>query len=172
MSEIFIDNGNTSDVVEQQTNTTGEMTAIAAISPSRGTWIRLLNEVAKGDETGVPIYMDLRDSAGNPLPSNTSIEFQLAVAGANQALAVSQRKGNISTWNSLGLNAQRNTDNVDSVKIDLQEPEIQGGEMVDKIDWRDIDDVYFAIDSAAQIDWSQSAFYVDSNAVKGPFSRE
>jgi hypothetical protein len=171
MTEIFISDGDTSDVVETETNTTGVMTPIARVTPERGTFLRLLNRVAKGSERGVPIYAKLRDSNGDLLPVSTKLQFEISPAGTDERMKVSKRQDQISVYNSYSIQEQRNADNVDATKMILTTPENMGGDAVSDIEWSDIQDLFVSAKAAAQIDWSQSEFYLDSNAVEGPFNR-
>jgi hypothetical protein len=171
MVEIFISDGDTSDVVSKETNTTGVMTPIAAVVPDRGTFLRLLNRVAKGSQQGVPIYAKLRDSNGDPLPTSTKLQFEISPAGTDERMKVSKRQDQISVYNSYTLQEQRNVDNVDAAKMVLTTPENMGGQPVANVEWADIQTLYLSSKAAAQIDWSQSEIYVDSAAVEGPFNR-
>ncbi|GAB3318473.1 hypothetical protein EI982_06905 [Haloplanus rallus] len=60
------------------------MTPIAKITPYRGTFLRLLNRVAKGSEQGVPIYAKLRDSNGDLLAVSTKLQFEISPAGTDE----------------------------------------------------------------------------------------
>jgi len=171
MAEIFVSEGETSDVVETRTNTPGVMTPIAKISPDRGTFLRLLNMVAKGSEQGVPIYMKLRDSNGDLLAVATKLQFEISPAGTDETHKVSKRVDQISVYNSYSIQEQRNVDNVDATKIVLTSPENMGGDPVANIEWADIQDLFVSVDAPVEVDWSQSELYVDSTAVEGPFNR-
>jgi hypothetical protein len=103
MAEIFISNGDTSDVVETETNTPGMMTPIARIVPGWGTFLRLLNRVAKGSEQGVQIYAKLRDSNGDQLAVSTKLQFEISTAGTDERMKVSKRVEQISVYNSYSL---------------------------------------------------------------------
>jgi hypothetical protein len=171
MAEIFISNGDTSEIVETETNTPGVMTPIARIVPDRGTFLRLLNMVAKGSEQGVPIYAKLRDSNGDLLAVSTKLQFEISPAGTDERMKVSKRVEQISVYNSYSLQEQRNVDNVDATKVVLTSPENMGGDPVANIEWADIQDLFVSARAPAEVDWSQSEFYVDSTAVEGPFNR-
>jgi hypothetical protein len=169
---IYADKGNTSDVVETKTNVSGQTTPIVRVTPERGTWLRLLNRVPTGDARGLPVYMKLRDSNGDPLPTNTAVQFRLLIAGQSESVKVSQEVDTITEWETLSFSKQKNSEHIDAVKMLLTEPEIQGGEPVENVDFRDIDELQFAITSAAQWDPSKSRFYIDDKAIKGPFQTE
>jgi hypothetical protein len=120
---------------------------------------------------GVPVTMKLRDSNGDLLAVNTEMRFEVLLAGHSDPVAVSERVEDISSWNTLSITEQRKNDYVDATKIMLQESESRGGDPVGAVSWRDIDEFRVAIESASQIDWSQSEFSFPSNAVKGPNQR-
>jgi len=171
MSEdIFASEGATAEAVTTSKNAPSSPvpTPILEITPERGQFLRFLNRVARGEEAGMPIYMDLRDSNGDPLPTNSSLFLAIEPSGHETTMRVSEALKNISQYNQLTVNEQRNVDNVDSVKVELQKPEglPNGGQSTSKIDVRDIDTAYLLLDSSAQVDWSQSEVYIDSNAVE------
>lgn len=172
MVELFISEGTASEHAEKRTNTTGEMTPILASVLDRGTFARIRNQVRKGDEIGIPVYADLRDTNGDPLPVNTSVQFEIKVAGKSRTFKVSKEMRNISVYNSQTIKEQRNSDNVDSVKMVLTQPEANGGQKVPFVDFRDIDEFRVSIDSAAQIDWANSELYIDPAGLEGPKTRD
>lgn len=168
MVDLFVVEGSSSDYVTQKTNAAGMdiPTPILEVSPDRGLFLRFLNNVPKGDNSGLPIYADLRDSNGDPLPSNTVLVLQATVAGSDDRFIISEKRGNISFYNSNDITTQQDVDNVDGSKIKLQAPDAASasGE-VPKHDIRDIDSLYVSVISAAQIDWANSSLYFDSEAV-------
>ncbi|MGB9953689.1 hypothetical protein ACOZ4F_14985 [Haloarcula marismortui] len=171
MSEdIFASEGAAAEAVTTAQNAPGSPvpTPILEITPERGQFLRFLNRVAKGQESGIPIYMDLRDANGDPLPTKSELFLAIEPSGHETTMRVSEALKNISQYNQLSVNEQRNVDNVDSVKVELQNPEglPNGGQPTDKIDVRDIDTLYLLLDSPAQIDHSNSEIYIDSNAVE------
>lgn len=165
---IYADSGDESDIVDAVENVPGQMTPIIEIAPDRGTLVRILNSVARGDEPGVPVFADLRDSNGDPLPTSTSVQFEVSAAGSSERFKVSREFDEISIYNTLTLSEQRNSDNIDATKHVLQQPETLGGEPVPGIEIEDVQDGYISIDSPVAVDWQNSALYVDSTAVKGP----
>jgi len=171
MAQIYIANGDTSDIVETETNTPGVMTPIARIVPDRGTFLRLLNHVAKGSEQGVPIYGKFRDSNGDLIATSAKLQFEISPAGTDETMKVSKRVEQISVYNSYSLQEQRNADNVDATKVVLTSPENMGGDPVANIEWADIQDLYLSMKAPVEIDWSQSEWYVDPTALEGPFNR-
>ena len=168
MTDLFSVEGNDAEYVDTHANhpTTPGADPIVEISPDRGLFIRLLNKIAKTTEPGIPVYMDLRDSNGDPLPPSTSAYFALKLQGMEEPAKVSQKRGNISFWTSNDITTQRDTDNVDGSLFVLTRPETEGGQTVPQIDVRDIDVLYFNIDGAAAVDWDESEFYIDTNAVQ------
>jgi len=171
MSEdLFASEGESAEAVTvaQNAPASPRPTPILEIVPERGQFLRFLNRVAQGQQDGIPIYADLRDANGDPMPTNTSLYFAVEPSGHESAMKVSEVLKNISQYVKLTISEQRNVDNIDSVKIELQAPENveNGGDSVAKIDVRDIDTLYLMCDSPAQIDWSQSELYIESNAVE------
>jgi hypothetical protein len=167
-NDLFAVKGNTGDYVETYANVPASPGATPAveISPDRGRFIQLLNKLAKTDSLGVPIYMKLRDSNGDHLPPSTSGYLALKLSGMEEAVRVSAKHGNFSHYLANDITTQRDTDNVDAATWELQEPETEGGDPVKSITVRDIDALYFNIDSPQAIDWSKSEFYVDTDAVQ------
>lgn len=169
MADIYISNGSASDVVVQHTNAAGieRATPILEIDPDRGTFLRLLNRVARGDEIGIPVYMKLRDSNGDPLPTNTLVKFELERAGGDDQHKVSEEVKQISFWNSNDITTQRDVDNIDNAKVTLEYPEAASKNGAAPFhDVRDVDSFYVSIESAAEIDWSKSEFYFDTAAIE------
>jgi len=169
MADIYISNGDSADVVEPKTNAAGidRATPILEIDPDRGTFLRLLNRVARGDEIGIPVYMKLRDSNGDPLPTNTLVKFELERAGGDDEHKVSEEVKQISFWNANDLTTQRDVDNIDNAKVTLEYPEAASKNGAAPFhDVRDVDSFYVSIESAAEIDWSQSEFYFDTAAIE------
>lgn len=169
MVDLFIVEGDAAEFVEPMTNAAGVdiPTPIAKVSPSRGLFLRFMNRVSKGDESGLPLFMDLRDANGDPLPNNTVIVLQATVAGSDDRFIISEKLGNISFYNSNDITTQQDTDNIDGSKIELQAPDAarQSGS-VPYHDIRDIDALYVSAISAAEIDWSNSRLFFDSDAVE------
>ena len=167
MVDLFASGGETSDLVSTHENVAGVMTKVLSVKPDRGTFLRILNRVAKGDMQGLPLYMTLLDAGGVALPTNTKVEIRAKLAGMDQAVKISERKSNISFYNTNSLTVQRNEDNVDGAKIVLTSPEVGGnGAPRQSVDIRDIDEFQICIQSASVIDWAtHSELFVESNAV-------
>lgn len=169
MADIYLSEGSSSDLVVEHTNAAGidRATPILEIDPDRGTFVRLLNRVDRGEEIGIPVYMKLRDANGDPLPTNTLLKFEIQRAGGEDTHKISAEVKQISFWNQNDIQTQRNVDNVDAAKIVLEYPEAaeQTG-AAPFHDVRDIDSAFVSIESAAEIDWTQSEFYIDTSAVE------
>lgn len=169
MVDVYLSNGSASDAVVEHTNAAGidRATPILEVDADRGTFVRLLNRVDRGDEIGIPFYMKLRDSNGDPLPTNTRMKVELQRAGNDDTHKISEQIEQIAFWNQNSLTVQRDVDNIDNAKVVLEYPEASSNEGAAPFhDVRDIDALYVSIESAAQIDWSQSEFYVDNAAVQ------
>ena len=169
MADIYISNGSASEVVVKHTNAAGieRATPILEIDPDRGTFLRLLNRVARGDEVGIPVYMKLRDANGDPLPTNTLVKFELERAGGEDQHKVSEEVKQISFWNSNDITTQRDVDNIDNAKVTLEYPEAASENGAAPFhDVRDVDSFYVSVESAAEIDWNESEFYFDTAAIE------
>lgn len=167
--DIFAAKGESADPVTTYQNEPAapRPSPILEVSPERGTFLRFLNAVIKGTVQGIPIYMQLRDSNGDLLPVNTEIKLELEVAGMDKEMVVSETMKSTDQYRTLSVSEQRDTDNIDSTKFTLQYPDAapQSGP-TPKVDVRDIDALYVTIDSAVQVDWSQSVLYIDSDYVQ------
>ncbi|MDG5778198.1 hypothetical protein VB773_01450 [Haloarculaceae archaeon H-GB2-1] len=167
--DIFAAQGKSADVVTTYQNepASPRPTPIMEIAPDQGTFLRLLNRVAKGDEQGIPIFAKLKDSNGDPLPINTSLFLELQPAGMTEAMKVSEVVRSIDQYQTLSISEQRNRDNIDATKLTLMAPETaDDGGAVPHVDVRDIDTAYLTAESSAKIDWSKSSVYIESNAVE------
>lgn len=167
-ADLFAVEGNTSEYVEVHENhpSTPGADPIVEISPDRGLMLRLINRIGKASRPGLPVYAKLRDTDGNHVPANTAAFFSLQVQGMEEPTKVSEKRGNVSHYLSNTLTEQRDTDNVDGSLFVLTAPETDGSEPVPNIDVRDIDTLFFKIDSAATIDWDNSEFYIDTAATR------
>lgn len=139
------------ELATQLQNTPGVLTPILEFDPEDGTMQQLKNMVAKGDEEGVPIFFDLRDADGNPLPDDTEVLLRVKRPTDEEPMTVSQRERNIAPWNSLPVAEQRNEENIDSVKVSLK------GAVISV---RHMDTFRVEILSTEQVDWSNSELYV------------
>jgi hypothetical protein len=162
-ADLFVQNGTESEHVTSYQNVTAapDPSTIVEISPDRGLFLHIENGVPQGENPGVPLYMDLRDSNDDPLPASTSGYFRLKLPDEAEGNKVSRRIATIQHWNANSITQQRDVDNVDASKVVFQGP---GGASVPAIEVRDNDQLQFVIDSTAQIDWNNSEWYVDTVA--------
>lgn len=173
MTEIYADAGVTADGVTTQANDTGHMTPILTLEPDQGTWIRILNSVSQGVKAGLPLFLDLKDTNGDDLPSNTRLVFRVKRAGMTRAVEVSKELKSIAFWNMKDINTQQDKDQIDNTKLELAYPEASGQQNAARshVDVRDIDEFQVCIESTTQVDMSKSAVYLGSEAVEGPYTR-
>lgn len=157
-----------SEDIEAVTNDPGHLSPIARISPERGLKITIQNRVNQGSQVGVPIYQTLKDTNGNNLPTGTDYALAVKPHGANQYFLVSPTKDNISYWNENSLTTQRDSENVDSVKIPLKYHEgsgMEGEGRPESISIHGVDEMLVLVDSPVAIDWDYSDFHVESSAL-------
>jgi hypothetical protein len=147
---------NLSDEATEKTNQTGVMDPILEIDPDDGTMLRLLNDALAGEE-GLALYLKLRDSGDNKLPTNTELLLEAERATDDSRRAVSVKNDNISAWNTLSLKEQRDTEFIDQVKVELQ------GEA---INIRPMDTLYLSLKGSTAIDWSNSEAYFERKGVR------
>jgi len=151
-----------SSEVTQQQNTAGVTTPILEIDPEDGTLLRLLNRVATGSAEGLPLIMKLFDDAGNQLPADTELILQVQRPTDDEPISVSVKEDNIAAWNGLSTAEQRNEENIDSVKVELKGS---------RINIRDRDTAYLAINSSEVVDWSQGSevYFMREGVQERPF---
>lgn len=168
MVDLYASEGASSEQITTYPNVPASPGAdsVVEISPERGLFLRITNAISKASRMGVPVYAKLRDTNGNHIPTDSASYFALRVQGMEEPVKVSERRGNVSFYSTNDLTTQRDTDNVDGSLYELQEPETEGGEPVKALRVRDIDALFFKVESSAEIDWSQSEFYVDSEATE------
>jgi hypothetical protein len=155
--DLFASEGTSSDEVTTETNTTGVLDPILRVEPTRGQFIKLRNRGPRGKRTGIPIYMDLRDSNDDQLPADTEVAIAYLPSGADQFEIVSDKFANITTYRLKTLTEQQNEDNVDSVKHELTGA---------SVNVRDVDDLLVVIDSSTQIDHSNSTIQFEPSNVE------
>ncbi|WP_439028421.1 hypothetical protein [Haloarchaeobius sp. DT45] len=146
-----------SDFVTQLQNVTGTTTPILQVQPENGTMLRFLDMVGQGAEMGIPVVMKLKDSGGNPLPTDTEVIFRVERPTDDEPVPVSQKEDNIAAWNGLSTKEQRNEENIDQTKMNLKG---------DRVNVRDKDVLTVEINSSAQVDWANSEFYFNRKAVE------
>ncbi|MBX0322470.1 hypothetical protein EGH21_05440 [Halomicroarcula sp. F13] len=169
--DLFASEGKTADAVTVSQNAPSSPvpTPILEIDPNRGQFLRFFNKVAKGAAQGIPIYLDLRDSNDDPLPVNTTLYFAIKPNGHTTNILVSEVVESIDQYVTLSISEQRNVDNIDAAKLTLQFPEThpeKAGDPTEFVDVRDIDQLFLFCDSQAQVDWSNSSAYIESDAVE------
>lgn len=154
---LFAAEGNTSNYVTTQQNTTGQFDPVATIQPDDGVGLVIHNSVDVGQKRqGFPIYADLRDGNDNQLPLDSRVAIGYEAPTDDSYRVVSIPLSNISTYRKKTIQEQQNRDNVDSVKHELKSS---------RLEVRDIDKAYILVESSAQIDHSNSELYVDADAV-------
>jgi hypothetical protein len=146
-----------SDIVTQEQNRTGITSPILVVDPDDGTLIRLLNDHPTADSEGLPIFADFRDGGDNPLPTDTKLILRAVRPTDDEPTAVSVAETNIAPWNNLSVAEQRNEENIDAVTIELKG---------DRINIRDKDILRVELDSAAQVDWTNSQFYFARKSIR------
>lgn len=147
---------NISEEATQKQNVTGVMTPILTFSPDDGLAFIIENRVPMGSAVGVPIYADLRDTNGDPLPLDTEVALQYQRPTDDDWQTVSMKWRNIQNYNSRTISEQQNEEYIDRAKHELKG---------DRLAVRDIDMWAVSILSSKEIDWSQSKLYVEEKAV-------
>ncbi len=172
-ANIFLDEGATGTNVEARDGVADHETAVVTYSPDRGTAIRILNAVAAGSSSGLPLYLKPRDSNGDPLPvGSTTVWLAVKRAGQSSYHRISERITNIGHYVRNDLTTQQDADNIDQSKIDLQYPEASDKTGTpSSVRIRDIDDVAIMVDSTVAWSEAESVAQIDTDAVEGPFSR-
>ena len=153
---------NISEEATEQTNTTGVLSPILEIQPTRGNMLVIENGVERGQQSrGLPIYASLQDSGGNDLPADTEVQLQFEGPQDDSPTTVSIPLKNIRPYRSLSIADQQNIDWIDRVKHILKNVSANGGLTVS-----DVDTLYVSINSSTQIDWSNSRLDFDEDAVR------
>ncbi|MCD2202746.1 hypothetical protein [Halobacterium sp. KA-6] len=171
-ANIFLDEGATGSNVEAQDGVANHETAVVTYDPDPGTAVRLLNAVAAGQSSGLPLYLKPRDQNGDPLPVGTTTVY-LAVKRAGQSSfhRISEEITNIGHYVRNDITTQQDADNIDQSKVDLQYPEASGKEGVpSSVLIRHIDEFAIMVESTVAWSKSQSVAQLDTDAVEGPFS--
>jgi len=169
-ANIFLDEGATGRNVTAQDGESGHATNVLTFSPDRGTAVRILNNVAAGASVGLPLYMKLLDSAGNDLPTNTTVYLAVRRAGQSAFHRISEEITSIGHYIRTDLTKQQDADNVDASKIELHYPEASGKEgRPSSVTIRHIDEFALVVESAGVFDASKSFAQIDTDALEGPF---
>jgi phage gp36-like protein len=145
MSDSLSNLGSQKVTATEETNTTGTLSSILDLSPIDGLNIILANQAA--GKVGIPIYAELQDSNGDDLPLDTDLALRYESPQMDQPEVVSEVRANIRPYRTLTLTEQQNEDYRDRVRQELNGPAVVV---------RDIDSLEVAVESSAQIDWSNS----------------
>ncbi|WP_231184720.1 hypothetical protein [Haladaptatus sp. DYF46] len=163
------------DIVEAKQNSVGHATPIVTIDPERGTFLRFMNRVSKGEQIGLPLYMKLRDTNGALIPVNSQVDWRIEQVTDDQPIVISEEADNISYWNTNSITTQRDTENVDAVKIPFKTPSVLAGpetsDAPKNINVPGTAKLHLYLKSQAQVDWAESEFFVESEAVSKHSSR-
>ncbi|SEN04440.1 hypothetical protein SAMN05216388_1001233 [Halorientalis persicus] len=158
---------NATTYADERQNVPDVMSPILSFTPDDGLMLVIRGMVSAGSERGFPIYMDLRDTNGDPLPEDTRLAFKYKAPGMDDAQTVTHPLDHIRPWNALTLEEQQDAEYIDQVKTILKNTDtaLQQGEIPD-LNVRDIDELRVSVKSSAQVDWDNSRFYIDRNAVR------
>lgn len=151
------DLSNIHEYAEERTNTAGIVTPILEFEPEDGIGLRVLNNAARGTAEGVPVYADLRDSNGDQLPIGTAVRIEYESPTSEERNRVSEIRDNIQPYNTLSIQDQQDEEYVDAVKIPL---------LGNNVEVRSIDSLYISIECPEEIDWSNSALYIEGSVVE------
>jgi len=146
-----------SAIATQETNTPGVTTSILSVEPEQGTMLKLRNYVSTGAAEGLPLIAKLKDQNGNDLPADTELVLRVERPTDDEPVTVSIKADNIAPWNGLSTSEQRNEENIDAVKVELQ------GSAVN-VTHNDI--LTVEVNSSAKIDWANSELYFLREAVR------
>ncbi|WP_121822864.1 hypothetical protein [Halostella salina] len=149
--------GESSEYVQATQNVPGQLTPVMVISPEDGVGLRLLNNVAMGEKTGLPIYGKFVDTDGNPLPINTTVAIGYKSPTDKNINVVSEEFQTIQSYLKKSITQQQDTDNIDSVKHVLGSSSLEV---------RDIDEAYLLVKSTKQVDPAACEFYLEQSAVE------
>lgn len=149
---------NISDEATELVNTVGVLDPILRISPEDGLVLQLLNQVAVGDELGIPISAKLRSAQGTQLPRGTDLAIGYKQPGDDSFSVVSEVQDNIEVFRLLDLTEQRETDKIDQTKLRLKEnaPRLTAAEY---------DEILVLVESSEQINWDYSRLQFNPAAV-------
>jgi len=150
---------NISSIATEVTNTTGVLSPILSIDPTDGTVLALLNQVARGDEEGIPIYAKLRSGSSTQLPEDTRLALGFETPQMDNWEVVSEPMEHIRPYRSFSLSDQQNLDYVDRVKHNLK-----GG--ANALIAEDVDMIYVLAEASAQISWPDSSLTFEEKAVR------
>lgn len=158
MADLLSNLGTTKVNTTEKTNETGSMDEILTFSPIEGMILRFI-----AGNGGPPLYLDLRDSNGDPLPQDTELALTYDRPEFDEPMRVTQTLSNISTYNRLSIQEQQNEEYRERTRVPFKD-------RFSAVGVRNIDVFGLAINSSEQIDWTQSSAYVDGtnwNVVAG-----
>ncbi|PSP38285.1 hypothetical protein BRC71_06320 [Halobacteriales archaeon QH_7_65_31] len=146
-------------------------TPMLEISPERGQFYRFHNVTWNG-HTGLPVYMDLNAADGSDLPTTTLVVFEFQSSNGDDYHRVAVPLKRINFFNKYGVEEQSDQDRRHNALIPLKYPEAsaQSG-LRDHLDVRDVDSFTVSIISSKAVDWDQSEFLFEDDAVD-QYSRE
>ena len=159
---------NASDIATELTNVVDVMSPILDFQPKDGLALIIKGIVQQGEEVGIPIYADLKDVDGNPLPTGeTTVALQFKAPGDDDRTTVSHPLTNIRAYNTLSISEQQNVEHIDAVKHTLKgtQEAVDAGKMP-RLGFNYRQHAYVSIKCPKQIDWTQSSLYIDRNAVE------
>lgn len=148
---------NISEEATELKNTAGVLTPVLELSPDDGLLWEIMNSVPQGDAPGIPIYMKLKDSNGDPIPLQSVVALGFEAPTDDSFRVVSDKRDNVQAWNARSISEQQNEEYVDASKIELK------GRMVRS---RHIDSVYVLVESDSVVEWANSQLYIDEKAVR------
>lgn len=148
MSETLSNLGTQKIEATQRQNAQGQLTSILDLSPVDGIVLQL--------ETMFPLAMKLRDAQDEQLPQDTTVAVRYDAPSLDQPKVVSFLLEHIQVYRTLSIKEQQEADYRDRTRVELK------GE---SLTVRDIDTMEIAIESDAQIDWTNSRLYIDKDAV-------
>jgi len=158
---------NVSDEATEVQNTTGQFSPVLEIQPDRGMALIILGNVNSGEEAGIPIFADLRDSNDDPLPVDSGIRLEFQSKSADSRSVISHQHTNIRNYRNLSVDKQQNVEYIDSIKHKLKNTDAAREEgRVPQVEVTDTDTFFITVDSDTQIDWANSRLYIDRNAVR------
>lgn len=158
---------NVSDEANEVQNTTGQFDPILEIQPDRGLALVILGMVNSGDEVGIPIYADLRDSNDDPLPVDSGLRLEFEAKSDDSRTVISHGFENILNYINRGIAEQQNEEYVDSVKHKLKNSDAAlANNRIPQVEITHTDTLYVTVKSDTEVDWTNSRIYFDRNAVR------
>jgi hypothetical protein len=154
---LYAAEGDSSDQITTETNTTGQWDPILVIEPTDGTGLIFRNNPpVEGKKPGIPIYMDLRDADGNQLPIGTQVALAYKSSTMDSWEIVSVPLKQIASYNKNTISDQQDAEKIDAVKHELKAKQLQ---------IRDVDKAYLLVNSSAAVDHANTEIYPEPAAV-------